>query len=164
MMTWTRLALLALFLTFLCAKATAADKFALTIARKYSSPECTAGYLSVNGAIICYALERAQIANIPLISGIPTGTYSAHLRYDHPDKWRIELDNVPNRKNIQIHIGNISADTEGCILVGDKVEASNLCRLIDSATAYRKLKKAFYGTETPNSTPNKEISVTITDI
>ncbi len=29
-----------------------------------------------------------------------------------------ELDNVPGRSNIQIHVGNKVADSEGCILLG----------------------------------------------
>lgn len=141
----------------------AADAFVVSIARKYSNPECTSGYLLVNDKVICYALEKPPLGNMPFISSIPKGTYQGHLRYDHSDAWRIELDGVPGRTKIQIHIGNVPADTVGCIVVGDRMDSSDVCKLIDSATAYNKLKAAFYGSETPNATPNKEITVKIVD-
>ena len=142
----------------------AQEPFTITIATKYSAADCTSGYLSVNGLVVCYALEKPQAANIPLISAIPAGAYPAHLRYDHADRWRIELDNVPDRKNVQIHVGNFTRDTEGCILVGDKIVSTDLCTLIDSATAYKRLKRVFYGSDTPNATPDKSITVRIQDV
>src|SRR5437764_14610078 len=77
----------------------------LTIARKYKSSRCTSGYLAVNGTVIAYALELPWQGNAPLISAIPDGKYGGILRYDHADKWRIELVGVPGRTNVQIHTG-----------------------------------------------------------
>lgn len=136
------------------------SQFKVTIARKHKSGTCTSGYLAVNGNIIAYALERPWQGNAPLISSIPDGTYGGILRYDHPDKWRIELTGVPGRSNVQIHAGNTPDDTEGCILVGLRLSA-DLCSVVDSKKAYEALRTAFYGTPNPVSTPNKTITVVV---
>ncbi|MES0881782.1 DUF5675 family protein [Roseibium sp. SCP14] len=138
----------------------ATDDFRIKIERKHSNEECTSGYLAVNGEVIAYTLELPWQNNEPLISSIPPGTYSAHLRYDKSDKWRLQLDNVPGRDGIQLHIGNYTGEIEGCILVGNGI-SDDLCTLNGSADAYAKLKNAFYGTPDPNSTPNKNISIEI---
>lgn len=58
-------------------------------------------------------------------SCIPAGTYEMFLRKSKRnggtggrdyDVW--ELEGVPGRTNVQVHIGNDLEDTEGCILVG----------------------------------------------
>lgn len=136
------------------------SNFKLTIARKHSSPICTSGYLAVDGEIIAYVLEKPWLNNRPLVSSIPDGIYGGTLRYDHADKWRIELRGVPGRGNIQIHTGNSSDDTEGCILVGLRL-GKDLCSVLDSKSAYAALKNAFYGTSNPVTTPDKAIQVTV---
>ncbi|MCJ2097490.1 DUF5675 family protein [Methylobacterium sp. E-046] len=137
-----------------------ASNFTLTLARKYKGDACTSGYLAADGTIIAYTLERPWKGNAPLISSIPDGRYEAVLRYDHTDQWRIELTGVPGRTNVQIHTGNKPDDSEGCILIGLKL-SDDLCSVLESKKAYAALKKAFYGTETPNSTPNKNIIVVV---
>ena len=136
-------------------------QFNVTILRQYSPGICTSGYLDINGSIICYTLERPWIDNINNISSIPAGSYAATLRYDHADHWRMELVGVPDRSSVQIHIGNQPDQTQGCILVGRGLGAE-LCSLTDSAGAYADLKAAFYGSDTPNSTPDVTITVTLT--
>lgn len=134
--------------------------FKLTIARKYKGDKCTSGYLAVNGDVIAYALELPWKNNAPLISAIPDGTYPGTLRYDHADRWRIELSGVPGRTSVQIHTGNTPDDTEGCILVGLKLGA-DLCSVVDSKKAYDALRTAFYGSANPTATPNKAITVAV---
>jgi hypothetical protein len=136
------------------------SEFKLTIARKYKTGICTSGYLAVNGKIIAYTLELPWQGNAPLISSIPDGGYPGILRYDHPDKWRIELTAVPGRNNVQIHTGNTPDDSEGCILVGLKL-GNDLCSVVDSKKAYDALRTAFYGSSNPISTPNKNITVVV---
>ena len=114
----------------------------------------------MNGKIIAYALERPWKGNAPLISSIPDGNYGGVLRYDHSDQWRIELTGVPGRTSVQIHTGNIADDSEGCILIGLQL-GDDLCSVVDSKKSYAELKKAFYGTATPNSTPDKKITIII---
>ena len=105
-----------------------ANDFTLTIARKYSDANCTSGYLAVNSTIQAYTLERPWAGNAPLLSSIPVGTYNGILRYDHRDQWRIELQGVPGRTNVQMHTGNTPDDTEGCIIIGKELDAS-LCAI-----------------------------------
>jgi hypothetical protein len=139
-----------------------ADDFALTLHRQYADANCTSGYLVVNGKIQAYTLERPWQGNAPLISSIPAGKYPAILRYDHTDQWRIELQGVPGRTNVQIHTGNTPDNSEGCILVGKQL-GPDLCTIAGgtSKPAYQDLKNAFYGTPNPVATPDKHISVTI---
>jgi hypothetical protein len=143
---------------------TSPDDFRISIYREYPGLRCTSGYLAVNGQIIVYTLERPWKDNQQNLSSIPAGTYPAILRYDHSDQWRIELQNVPGRSNIQIHIGNEPDQSKGCVLVGGKL-GPDLCSIVGgtSAPAYAALKKAFYGTDSPNSTPDKTISVDVID-
>ncbi len=120
----------------------------ITIARSAETDDCTTGYLAVDGEQICYTLELPDRNNEKLVSRIPRGTYSAHIRYDHPDGWRVELDDVPGHQNIQIHIGNWPFQTEGCILLGSTVDPQS-CKVSDSKAAYEKLRTALYGSSDP---------------
>jgi hypothetical protein len=141
-----------------------ASDFTLTIARQYSSPVCTSGYLAVNGTIVAYTLELPWRGNQPFISAIPAGTYPGTLRYDHSDQWRIELRHVNGHDNIEIHTGNTPGDSQGCIIIGKQL-AANLCGIVGgtSRSAYRDLKIAFYGSATPVMTPDKSITVVVQD-
>lgn len=69
---------------------------------------------------------------------IPAGTYRAHTRTDGHLGWRIELEGVPGRTNIQIHRGNYPGDTTGCILVGTSQDTN---RVWDSPEAMKLLKE-----------------------
>jgi hypothetical protein len=62
--------------------------------------------------------NNAATNNSDTAGRIPAGNYNAHVRTDGPLGWRIELENVPGRANIQIHVGNTPADSTGCILPG----------------------------------------------
>lgn len=123
-----------------------------------TSNNCTMGYLVADGEVICYTLELPWEDNSNFISCILPGTYNGILRYDKTDGWRIQLEDVPNRTAVQIHIGNYTKDTKGCILVGTGAKTDD-CSVQNSILAYSKLKEAFYGTSTPNSTPNKTITI-----
>ena len=134
------------------------ENFQLTIERKSSTATCTMGYLIANSEVLCYTLELPWADNLNNISCIPLGTYSGILRYDKTDGWRIQLEKVPNRTGVQIHIGNYTSQIQGCVLVGLNASVDN-CSVQNSTQAYAKLKRAFYGTTSPISTPNKSIQV-----
>lgn len=134
-------------------------RFEITIERKLSSTTCTMGYMSVDKKIICYSLELPWVDNLKNISCVPIGSYNGILRYDKKDGWRIQLDNVPNRDAVQIHIGNYTKNTRGCVLVGLDAKIED-CAIQQSNLAYEKLKEAFYDSSNPNSTPNKNIIIT----
>jgi hypothetical protein len=138
----------------------AQSDFNILIVRTSYNSGSTTGELFVNGKFIAHTLELPWENNRSYISAIPAGKYTAHLRYDKNDKWRLQLDNVPNRTGVQLHIGNYPSQIQGCVLVGDEVfNESN--KIEKSGSAYNRLKTEFYGSATPNTTPDKQIQVTI---
>lgn len=148
-----------LSLTTLSISCYSQENFNLTVERKLSSENCTMGYLIADGEVLCYTLELPWKDNLNNMSCIPPGTYNGIMRYDKTDGWRIQLENVPNRTGVQIHMGNYTSQIQGCVLVGTNAKVDN-CSVSGSADAYSKLKTAFYGTSNPISTPNKKITVT----
>lgn len=132
----------------------------IKIVRMQETDQATFGQLFIDEKFSCYTLEHLYKDNKNALSCIPTGIYGGVLRYNHNDAWRIEFTETGPRTHIQIHIGNAAKDTKGCILVGDKFDIKNN-RLINSASAYARLKASFYGTINPNSTPNYNITIAI---
>jgi hypothetical protein len=132
----------------------------ITIERLYQRNNGTMGYLFVDDVVICYSLEKPWIENINNISCIPKGTYQGFIRYDKNDKWRIQLEGVPNRSGIQIHVGNWTSQINGCILVGMEADVNNFS-VYSSQLAYRNLKNAFYGSAAPTFCPAVKIEIKI---
>lgn len=74
---------------------------------------------------LCNTLELPWRNNFNDISCCPEGSYTGRIRTDPSTDgrklgWRIELNDVEARKNIQIHVGNSEGNTVGCILPGIK--------------------------------------------
>ena len=145
-------------LVSLAALPVAAQKVTLKIIRQHSDANCVSGQVSLNGKIIGYTLERPWQGNLPLISSIPVGTYSAFVRTETKDKWRIELRDVPNRGNIQLHVGNFVADSLGCILIGRNL-TGNLCALTDSQAAFNTFKLEF--AKAAGGEPDSDVPITV---
>ena len=57
-----------------------------------------------------YILEKQEVA-------IPNGNYPIVKDFIGKFQWA-KLLNIPNKKNIEFHIGNRLNDTEGCLLLG----------------------------------------------
>jgi hypothetical protein len=80
------------------------------------------GKLFLNGEEFCDTLELAWKDNQRSISCIPAGEYKVRLRLPRESATRdyihLLVQDVPNRSYILVHIGNTTADTKGCILVG----------------------------------------------
>jgi len=57
-----------------------------------------------------YILERQDVA-------IPTGNYPIAKDYLGKFQWG-KLLNVPNKENIEFHVGNRLSNTKGCLLLG----------------------------------------------
>jgi hypothetical protein len=91
------------------------------------------------------------------ISAIPEGSYTGHVREDGDLGWRIELVQVKNRKNVEIHVGNWPKNSTGCILLGLSAKKQG-CVISKSGDAMKQLRD-FYGAPT-NTRP---IRITIVD-
>jgi hypothetical protein len=88
---------------------------------KNAYPFATWGMLyGPDGHNVCVTLELPWLDNTPDKSCIPASLYECcpHSSDEHPNVW--EVQNVPGRSLVRIHNGNTTADTEGCILVGDR--------------------------------------------
>ncbi len=71
------------------------------------------------GRQLCVTLELPWKGNAHNVSSIPAGEYTAHRRMSPKRGYEVfELDNVPDRSNIELHIGNLVTDSSGCILLG----------------------------------------------
>ncbi len=72
---------------------------------------------------ICKTLELGWHDNLPDKSCIPAGTYKMAPRFSPKHGLEVwTLQNVPGRSDIEIHVGNFSRDTLGCILLGSAYE------------------------------------------
>jgi len=68
---------------------------------------------------ICETLELPWKNNQHNISCIPEGKYLCKIAYSPVHKRDVYwIQNVPNRDSVEIHIGNFTKDTKGCILLG----------------------------------------------
>lgn len=101
----------------------------------------TPGELRLGSIKLCDTLEEHPDNN-KKDTCIPAGRYklfirpNAETRHDYDV---IELKDVPGRTNIQIHIGNTLANTEGCILVASGWSAPGVLAGNSSTTYHRLL-------------------------
>ena len=121
-----------------------AQQFKISIQRTFQlNQNCVTGYLSVNdNPAVCNTLELPWWYNLNDFSCIPKGRYAGTIRTDGTKGWRIQLEGVPGRKYIQIHIGNYLREIEGCILVGTDA-APDKCEVYNSKSALEILRKEF---------------------
>lgn len=85
-------------------------------------------------------LERPWLENARGVSCVPAGTYLCRLRFSPKhDREVYELQNVPGRDDVEIHIGNVVDDTQGCLLIGSRVGRLNgKSAVLESAEAFEK--------------------------
>ena len=107
----------------------------LILQRKPTIKDTTFGELLIDGKNFCYTLEdvvrevagkKVEEWKIAGKTAIPVGRYRLEL----VNSSRFGLDtfsliNVPGFTSIRIHSGNDDADTEGCLLVGNKIASSD---------------------------------------
>ena len=92
----------------------------------------TIGRLTIDGVPVGYVVEdrdrglastdgldHIRAVKVPGETAIPTGRYRVHL-YDSPKHGpdTPELLDVPGYDHIQVHAGNVPADTLGCQVIG----------------------------------------------
>lgn len=101
--------------------------------------DCTIGRLTM-GDFKCFTLELPWLENNRRISCIPSGSYLA-THYRSPSKGNVLLlHDVPNRTYIEVHAGNFTYQTNGCILVGDSIRHLNNDDIPDVANSKKTLE------------------------
>jgi len=145
----------------------------LTLKRLYDDKKATSGHLYVNGSLFCITLEDTfRHEKIRGVTRIPAGRFEITVRREggmyprYKEKYGTDgmlwIRNVPLFDWIYIHIGNDADDSEGCILVGDKLsqdtdQNGNITQTcLTSISTYQKLHKLITGS-------NDKVFITIID-
>ena len=90
----------------------------LRLVRVAEFDDATLGVFCVDGKPMFVTLEEKWRDNAKGNSCIPKGTYQVS-KHKSPSKGDcFKVHNVSGRDNILIHSGNLTKDTEGCILLG----------------------------------------------
>jgi hypothetical protein len=117
------------------------------LSRKYN-PTQTTGHLIIfeddNKIFECKTLEPQNNNNEKSNSCIPTNDYTVKRHISPKFGECFEVQNVVNRSNILIHIGNYRKNTTGCILVGSALYDLNSDGILDisnSSDTFKKLLK-----------------------
>ena len=110
-----------------------------SIIRLERGDEGTFGVLLLRDKCYCATLELPWLNNADNVSCIPNGRYTCikHNSPTHGQVW--QLNDVPERDNVQIHAGNTMSDTLGCILLGQyfgKLRGGRA--VLNSGATYRK--------------------------
>jgi hypothetical protein len=121
----------------------------LLLDRTEYGKDSTVGDLYVDGVWECASLED-QVRVGPKVPGetaIPEGTYTVLLtRSPKFGRTLPLLIDVPGFDGIRIHPGNTADDTEGCLLVGEKIiTAGNKPYLSHSRVAFDRLYEKLVG-------------------
>lgn len=94
----------------------------IQVQREWKSAKSTTGELYIDGEFECFTLEdivRPKGEKVYGETAIPAGLYRVTLEFSPKFNRRVpHIQNVPGFTSILIHPGNTSADTEGCLLVG----------------------------------------------
>lgn len=106
----------------------------------------TFGRLSV-GEFSCYSIERPWLDNTPRESCIPAGCYlMTKGRYNRGGYDAYEIEDVPRRSLIKIHVANIMTDVLGCIGLGTELGVvSNKWAVLNSRRAFDGFMEALDG-------------------
>ena len=97
----------------------------ITVQRDPPSPESTQGQMFLDGAFECFTLEPPTLPPPTKPRAIGAGTYHWEKRMSpHFGFETVWVLGVPDFVNIEVHPGNVPANTAGCCLVGS-VEQQN---------------------------------------
>lgn len=94
----------------------------LILQRKWATKVSTIGELSIDGKFECFVLEdvvRPDGVKVDGKTAIPAGTYKVIV--DMSTRFKRPMPHILDVKNfsgVRIHSGNVSENTEGCLLLG----------------------------------------------
>ena len=120
----------------------------LTLKRIALRPTYTIGKLYIDNVYFCDTIEdtvrdinkNGKFDNgekkVHSKTAIPYGTYEIKWTYSPRfKKYTPQLMNVPSFDGIRIHAGNTSADTEGCLILGENKQVG---KVLNSRTTINK--------------------------
>ncbi len=105
--------------------------------------DCTVGRLYIDGIMSCFTIEdEMRTIKVKGETAIPYGVYNLGMRFspkfshkfNHEMLW---VKDVPGFEYVLIHWGNTDDDTDGCLLVGDKIG------IVDGQTAVLNSVKTY---------------------
>lgn len=120
----------------------------LEMVRVYQNDKLTLGLLRMGDRVFTTCEDAFHVQKIPGETRIPPGEYTIKLRTSSPKATRYRtrfgaghkgmlwLQDVPNFTYIYIHVGNDQDDSEGCILLGNTLDA-NAGYIGESVAAYK---------------------------
>lgn len=128
----------------------------LTLKRIALRPTYTIGKLYIDDVYFCDTIEdtvrdlnkNGKFDNgekkIHSKTAIPYGTYEIKWTYSPRfKKYTPQLMNVPSFEGIRIHAGNTSADTEGCLILGENKQVGKVLNSrVTINKFYQIIKKA----------------------
>lgn len=122
------------------------SKMKLVVERFLFEKDCTVGRLYIDGVMKCFTMEdEIRAVKVKGETAIPYGTYELGMRYSpkftprhgHEMLW---VKNVPGFEYILIHPGNTDDDTDGCLLLGDKIGIVKAqTAVINSVATYKEI-------------------------
>lgn len=100
----------------------------LLLKRRIKAETFTEGLLFIDGREFCDTLEDPiRDKKVYGDTAIPPGTYRVTMTMSNRFKKIMPLlHDVPGFAGVRIHSGNTTKDTEGCILVGERVTAGKI--------------------------------------
>jgi hypothetical protein len=99
----------------------------ITVTRNKFSKDGIFGEMTDKNGHLCVTLEHAyQDAKGNWVPKIPQGTFTCvngpHTLHSHPQEfWTYEIAGVAGHSNLLFHWGNFNKDSEGCVLLGQKI-------------------------------------------
>jgi hypothetical protein len=120
----------------------------LEIIRLEETDQGTIGVLKVDKVVCCFTLEPSDQLNAKSISSIPAQQYTCKLHQSPKHGLTYMVENVPGRDWILFHAGNVVAQTEGCILLGDRVGKLKGNRaVLNSGDTFKQFMETMNGAE-----------------
>ncbi len=136
----------------------------ITVQRRLLTPQSTEGDLYLDGGWECYTLEPPVLPPPTKPRAISAGTFHWEKRMSpHFGFETVWVLNVPDFEDIEIHPGNMPANTLGCTLVGSiqqqnfvghsQEEFARLMSLLPASGTVEYLDPV-----APNSQPNNQVA------
>lgn len=96
----------------------------------------------------CFLLEQMDLSNAPYESCIPVGLYKLKLGHFNAGGYKAyEVQDVPIRTLIKMHVGNTVKNIWGCLCPGDAIHifSSGMWGVLNSESTFNKFMDVMEG-------------------